>query len=86
MWVCQRVSHRGYWHSVHLQPCICIRGKGSGVKRDGGGHTANRSLLDSLCKTLVIIVVHICMSVLGSPKYVVCMSKGERKEHTIEAC
>lgn len=56
MWVSQSVSYRVLWHSVHLlflrslSPSLAVYVCGL---MDGGGHTANRVLLASLCKTLV---------------------------------
>ncbi|KAJ8762391.1 hypothetical protein K2173_007551 [Erythroxylum novogranatense] len=51
MWVSQRVSRRVYWHSVHLPSIFSV----SKTYPFGGGHTVNRALLVSLCKTLVIV-------------------------------
>lgn len=53
MWVWQRVPYRCYWHSVHLQ--IQVISFCFGCKY-GGGHTANWSLLASLCKAHMIIL------------------------------
>lgn len=52
VWVCQRVSYSGYWHSAHLQPFLSHGTKKH--QRHGGGQPANRPLLASLCKTHMI--------------------------------
>ncbi|TQD86542.1 hypothetical protein C1H46_027874 [Malus baccata] len=60
-WVSQSVSYRVLWHSVHLlflrslSPSLAVYVCGL---MDGGGHTANRVLLDSLCKTLVSVYMY----------------------------
>lgn len=56
----QRVSNRAYWHSVHLLLSFFEKKTLHNVKIiykkllvRGGGHTANWSMLVSLCKTLM---------------------------------
>ncbi|KAK9164629.1 hypothetical protein Syun_005531 [Stephania yunnanensis] len=61
MWVCQRVSYRGYWHSVHLQRSSSSSSSSSIISLikliNGGGHPVNNTLWVSLCKTSMIYVI-----------------------------